>query len=161
VVAYNGFGSLLWPRQGVAGLELPLLLVGGSLDLVTPPVQEQLQLFRGVRHPRSRLVLVDGGSHFSPVRLGREEEALFQLGQELVGVEPRQVQALLLNLTLEFLNGWQHPWLLPPQRRVQGDVVAYVLDAHQARRWGGLIRRAGLRSAPADPAAPPADPRPR
>jgi predicted dienelactone hydrolase len=158
VVAYNGFGSLLWPRQGVAGLDLPLLLVGGSLDLVTPPVQEQLQLFRGVRHPSSRLVLVEGGSHFSPVRLGGEEEALFRFGEEFVGVEPRRVQDLLLSLTLEFLNGWKYPWLLSPQRRVQAGVVAYVLDGGQARRWGGLIRRAALRSAPADPAAPPADP---
>jgi hypothetical protein len=129
--------------------------VGGSLDLVTPPVQEQLQLFRGVRHPRSRLVLVEGGSHFSPVRLGGEEEALFRFGEEFVGVEPRRVQDLLISLTLEFLNGWKYPWLLSPQRRVQAGVVAYVLDGGQARRWGGLIRRAALRSAPADPADPP------
>ena len=156
VVAYNGFGSLLWPQGGLAALDLPVLLVGGSLDLVTPPIEEQLSLFQRARHARSRLVLVEGGSHFSPVRMGGDGQALFQLGEELVGVEPRKVQDLLLNLTLEFLQGWQHPLLLPPQRRVQNGVVAYVLDPAQARRWRGLIR-----SAPADPAGPPAGPRPR
>ena len=156
VVAFNGFGSLLWPAVGLAPLDLPVLLVGGSLDLVTPPIEEQLSLFVRARHPRSRLVLVEGGSHFSPVRLSGGGEALFQLGEELVGVEPHRVQELLLSLTAEFLQGWDHPLLLPPQRRVQSGVVAYVLDPAQARRWRG-----GIRTAPADPAAPPADPPPR
>lgn len=156
VVAYNAFGSLLWPEGALAELDLPLLLVGGSLDLVTPPIEEQLTLFQGAGHSRSRLVLVEGGSHFSPVRMGGEGAPLFRLGEELVGVEPRKVQGLLLSLTQEFLQGWQHRLLLPPQRRVQDGVVAYVLDPAQARRWRGLIR-----SAPADPAGPPAGRPPR
>lgn len=166
VVAYNGFGSLLWPQAGLADLDLPVLLVGGSLDLVTPPIEEQLSLFQGAAHPRSRLVLVEGGSHFSPVRMGDEGAALFRLGDELVGVEPRKVQDLLFSLTLEFLQGWEHALLLPPQRRVQSGVAAYVLDPAQARAWRGLIRRAAqpgaaFRTEPADPATPPAGPPPR
>ncbi|WP_235300105.1 alpha/beta hydrolase [Synechococcus sp. GFB01] len=151
VVAYNGFGSLLWPGGGLAALDLPVLLVGGSLDLVTPPVQEQLNLFQDAAHPFSRLVLVEGGSHFSPVRIVGDGKAVFRLGDELVGVEPRKVQELLLSITLEFLEGLDHPSLLPPQRRQQNGVVAYVLDAAQARRWSSLIR-----TSPADPAGPPA-----
>ena len=153
VVAYNGFGSLLWPQAGVAALELPVLLVGGSLDLVTPPIQEQLGLFQGVRHPRSRLALVEGGSHFSPVRLTDDDQPLFRLGDELVGVEPRRVQDLLLSLTLEFLQGWEHPALLSPQLRVQNGIRAHVLDGPQARRWQQRIK-----TPTADPAAPPAHP---
>jgi predicted dienelactone hydrolase len=151
VVAYNGFGSLLWPRGGLAALDLPVLLVGGSLDLVTPPVQEQLSLFQEAAHPFSRLVLVEGGSHFSPVRIVGDGKAAFRLSDELVGVEPRKVQELLLSITLEFLEGLDHPSLLPAQRRQQNGVVAYVLDAAQARRWSSLIR-----TAPADPAGPSA-----
>ncbi|MFQ6537512.1 MULTISPECIES: alpha/beta hydrolase [Aphanothece] len=135
VISFNGFGSLLWPSRGLADLELPVLLVGGSLDLVTPPVTEQLALFVGNRHPRSRLVLVEGGSHFSPVRIDGDGDALFHLGDQLVGVEPQRVQELLLTVTIEFLEGWQHPTLLSPQRRVHNGVTAYVLDRTQAQRW--------------------------
>jgi predicted dienelactone hydrolase len=139
VVAFNGFGSLLWPDQSLQNLPMPVLLVGGSLDLVTPPVQEQLAVFVRARHPGSRLVLVEGASHFSPVRINRGGEALFRLGEELVGIEPLKVQGLLLNLTSEFLQGLEQPLLLSPQRRDQEGVSAYVLDAAQARRWRGQI----------------------
>ena len=135
VVAFNGFGSLLWPYRGLQHLNVPVLLVGGSLDLVTPPVQEQLVVFARARHPRSRLVLVEGASHFSPVRIESRGEALFQLGEELVGIAPLKVQALLLNLTTEFLQGMEQPSLLSPQLREQEGVQAYVLDGGQARRW--------------------------
>ncbi|MFN9385364.1 MAG: alpha/beta fold hydrolase, partial [Cyanobacteriota bacterium] len=77
VVLFNSFGSLLWPERGLRDLRVPALLVGGSLDLVTPPLQEQLELFLPVGHPRSRLALVQGGSHFSPLRLATGDEALF------------------------------------------------------------------------------------
>jgi pimeloyl-ACP methyl ester carboxylesterase len=139
VVTFNGFGSLLWPHRGLQDLNVPVLLVGGSLDLVTPPVQEQLAVFAGARHPRSRLVLVEGASHFSPVRIDNRGEALFRLGEELVGIEPVKVQALLLNLTSEFMQGLEHPLMLSPQRREQDGVWAYVLDRNHARRWQGLL----------------------
>ena len=69
-------------------------------------------MFAGARHPRSRLVLVEGASHFSPVRIESRGEALFQLGEELVGIAPLKVQALLLNLTTEFLQGMEQPSML-------------------------------------------------
>jgi predicted dienelactone hydrolase len=141
VVVLNGFGSLLWPSQGVAPLPVPVLMAGGSLDLVTPPVEEQLGLFLPPGDPRSLLVLVEGGSHFSPVRVVDSEEALFRLGSELVGVNPRTVQRLLLRITSEFLQSLDQPMRLPSQRLVQEGVTAYVLDPEMARRWRALLRR--------------------
>lgn len=140
VVVLNGFGSLLWPSQGLAPLPVPVLMAGGSLDLVTPPVEEQLGLFLPSGDPRSLLVLVEGGSHFSPVRVAASEEALFQLSSELVGVEPRMVQRLLLRITSDFLQSLDQPMRLPPQRLVQEGVTAYVLDPGAARRWGALLQ---------------------
>ncbi|MEB3233848.1 MAG: alpha/beta fold hydrolase [Cyanobacteriota bacterium] len=150
-VAFNGFGSLLWPAGGPTQGAMPVLLVGGSLDLITPPLSEQLGLFNGQQHPRSRLVLLEGGSHFSALRVQRQEQALFQLDKELVGINPRQAQELLLQLTLEFLLGLKQPLLLSPQVRQQNGIVAHVLNAPMARRWQRQIKTRG-----ADPAVPPA-----
>ncbi len=147
VVTFNGFGSLLWPRHGLAGLPVPVLMVGGSLDLITPPVAEQFSLLVTSRHPGSRLVLVDGASHFSPVRLAAEGRPLFQLGRELVGEDPERVQALLLQLTLEFLESGRQPALLSAQQRDHAGVRAYVLDAAALQKL--------LRSEPVGRAAPP------
>lgn len=135
LVLLNGFGSLLWPRRGLASLGVPVLMVGGSLDLVTPPLEEQLRLFLQGRDPRSRLVMVEGGSHFSPVRLMPTDEVLFRLDAELVGVDPSRVQSALLRLTTEYLQTLEQPLLLPAQRRVQQGVTLDVLDAAAARRW--------------------------
>ena len=142
IVLFNSFGSLLWPQRGLAALPVPLLMVGGSLDLITPPLAEQWQLFRSVHDRRSRLVLVDGGSHFSPVQMSMQEEALFQLGDALVGVDPTAVQGMLLRLTVEFMQGLNPPLLLlPAQRRLQQGVTAYVLDPPSVRRWRHLGER--------------------
>jgi predicted dienelactone hydrolase len=167
VVTFNGFGSLLWPERGLADLPLPVLMAGGSLDLITPPVQEQLGLLSTSPNPRSRLVLVDGGSHFSPVRVEADGQALFQLGQAWVGEPPELVQELLLQITVDFLESARHSELLAPERRRQGGVEAYVLDPAGARQWqrrlppapAPLVRsRPVTRTGSAGPAGPPAGP---
>ena len=141
LVLFNGFGSLLWPDRGLADLGVPVLMVGGSLDLVTPPLEEQLRLFLTGGDPRSRLVLVEGGSHFSPVRLMPSDEVLFRLDEDLVGVDPARVQGALLRITTEFLETLQQPLLLPAQRRLQQGVTLNVLDVTAARRWNDGLRR--------------------
>lgn len=135
VVTLNSFGSLLWPRHGLEPVTVPVLMVGGSQDLVTPPLAEQLDLFLPHRQPLSRLVLVSGGSHFSVVRLPRQDRATFQLDASLVGVEPLRVQALLAGLTADFLRSLRQPSGLPVQRRSQDGVQASVLDRASALRW--------------------------
>ncbi|MFM7239965.1 MAG: alpha/beta hydrolase family protein, partial [Cyanobium sp.] len=142
VVLFNSFGSLLWPDSSLAALPVPVLMVGGSMDLVTPPLDEQLALFLAASDPRSRLGVVDGGSHFSAVRIGDRDEVLLRLGRDLVGVDPQRVQTLLFRLTEDFLESLQPPpagRVLEPQRRLQNGVTAYLLDPALARRW-----RAGL-----------------
>ena len=140
LVIFNGFGSLLWPTRGLAGLDAPVLLVGGSLDLVTPPLSEQLELFLPKANPRNRLALVDGASHFSPVRIRPGSQALFQLGDDLVGLAPERVQGMELSLTSEFLLGLETPMVLSPQRRKLGGVNAYVLDRAAAARWRAALK---------------------
>ncbi|WP_094554348.1 alpha/beta fold hydrolase [Synechococcus sp. 1G10] len=141
VVSLNGFGSLLWPGRGLERLKAPLLITGGGLDLVTPPVSEQLALFLQHPDPRSRLVMVEGGSHFSVVRVKEHEQALWRLGDGLVGVEPVRVQELLLSLTSEFLASVDTAAPMAPQRRSRDGVTAYVLDGRNARRWRSRIGR--------------------
>ncbi len=162
VVTLNGFGSLLWPHRGLRGLEAPVLMVGGSLDLITPPLSEQLHLFLPDPNPRSRLVLLEGASHFSPVRMQAGGEApLFKFGEEWVGVDPARVQNLILSLSSEFLWGLDQGGLkrdLPPQRRHVGGVSAYVLDHDLAKLWQERIE---VRTSRVDRVAPPAGPPPR
>ena len=127
VVGLNSFGSLLWPRHRPVRLPVPALYTGGTLDLITPPINEQLELLLATApQSGSAAVLVQGASHFSPIRVeskpkdskptvvadrrsqqeqrGGKNNDLFQLGEELVGVQPLQVQTLLGQEIVQFLE---------------------------------------------------------
>ncbi len=110
IVAINSFGSLLWPSSSTAKLNIPVFLIGGTFDLITPAISEQLGLLLATQaNPISRALLVEGASHFSPVRVeGQKDQKkgddLFQLGEALVGLKPISVQSILATEIVRFLD---------------------------------------------------------
>ena len=110
IVAINSFGSLLWPSAGSANIPVPVLLAGGTYDLITPALTEQLSLLLStIPNDFSRTLLVEGASHFSPIRVQNQikkikSDDLFQLGEALVGVQPFAVQNLLGTEIIRFLD---------------------------------------------------------
>ena len=141
VVGLNSFGGLIWPEKKSKPLGIPLLLIGGTLDLITPPLDEQLGLLAALgRHGASRAVVVEGASHFSPIRVdgqASEEEGddLFQLGEELVGVNPLTVQQLIALELIRFLN------------QLEGDPAAGGMQhlSDGTTRWHRLDRSSAAR----------------
>jgi hypothetical protein len=71
------------------------------------------------------------------VRISAGHQALFQLGEELVGVDPDRMQAMILSLTSEFLQSLEPAaaGAVPLQRRRLGGVTAYVLDRPLTLEW--------------------------
>ncbi len=119
VVAINSFGSLLWPSNGYSSISVPVMFAGGTLDLITPPLKEQLGLLLNTAtHPFSRALLVEGASHFSPVRVeGQVKQGsgddLFQLGEALVGARPLSVQRVFAKEIIIFLRNLEAGKALP------------------------------------------------
>ncbi len=113
IVALNSFGSLLWPSEGSAKLSIPVFLIGGTYDLVTPALSEQLGLMIATTPNKfSRTLLIEGASHFSPVRVEsqfdqQQGDDLFQLGEALVGFQPLAVQSLLAKEIISFLENFE------------------------------------------------------
>ena len=139
VVGLNSFGSLLWPRNRPVPLAVPALFTGGTLDLITPPLQEQLELLLATA-PRSgsRAVVVEGASHFSPIRVegqaGDDQgNDLFQLGEELVGVQPLQVQTLLGEEIVVFLKSLDPRAVGLPRSGEPGHLHRQIGDLHVHR----------------------------
>jgi predicted dienelactone hydrolase len=142
VVGLNSFGGLIWPHRSSQALSLPMLLVGGTLDLITPALDEQVALLVGLsRHPASRVVVVEGASHFSPIRVDGQESAsqgddLFRLGEELVGVNPLSVQRVIAYEVIGFLNSLS----AGPSRQD----AFHLKDSTSMTRWHRLERRRAL-----------------
>ena len=147
VVGLNSFGSLLWPRRRPQPLPVPALFTGGTLDLITPPQQEQLELLLATApQPGSAAVLVEGASHFSPIRVEGQDgdgkgDDLFQLGEELVGVQPLQVQALLAEEIAAFL------------KRLETNAPSLSPDAVESGHWHRQVGDLHLHRIEADAAA--------
>ena len=139
VVGLNSFGGLIWPHRASRALPIPLLMVGGTLDLITPPLDEQLALLAGLaEHPASRVVVVEGASHFSPIRvdgqgMASEGDDIFRLGEELVGVNPLSVQRVIAHEVIRFLDSLS-------STSPRNDAV-HLMDASSKTRWHRLGRR--------------------
>ena len=131
VIVLNSFGSLLWGEQGLASIDVPVLSIGGSMDLITPPLNEQLRPFQQLQHPNSRLAVVEGGSHFSAVGM-RRDQALMRLGSDLVGEDPRLVQQALVELHVRFLDSLDEGGSAPRGIQSVAGVRTYVLDGEMA-----------------------------
>lgn len=127
VVAINGFGSLLWGRDGLKSIDLPVLMIGGSLDLVTSPLREQLLPFQQLTNKRNRLAVIEGASHFSAVRV-EKEQPIMQLGADFVGKDPLQVQSMLLEIQASFIASIAAKQTPLIGKFNQGGVQAYMID---------------------------------
>ena len=117
-------------------------MVGGTLDLITPPLDEQLALVAGLaEHPASRVVVVEGGSHFSPIRVDGQGKAsegddIFRLGEELVGVNPLSVQRVIAHEVIRFLDSLS-------SGSPRNDAV-HLMEASSKTRWHRLGRPSAL-----------------
>ena len=108
-----------------------MLLIGGTLDLITPPLNEQLDLLDALgSHPASRAVIVEGASHFSPIRVEGQPGAanandLFRLSEELVGVQPLLVQQLMMTELITFLRQVERSEPMGASEHLQADSIRW------------------------------------
>ncbi len=141
VVAINSFGSLLWPTRDNGDIPFPVLLTGGTFDLITPPMSEQLELLLAITsNSKSRTLLIEGASHFSPVRVEgqvaqEKGDDLFQLGESIVGVQPLVVQGLLafeIRNFLEKLNSTED--LGTSVHKQKGDFRLHIFNRNAVKK---------------------------
>ena len=107
IIGFNSFGSLIWPEEKSSGIEIPTLLIGGTYDLITPLTNEQFRLFSALDNPINRVLIIEGASHFSPIRINnnyQENNDIFKIRESLIGSNPILVQDLSFTLVVEFLK---------------------------------------------------------
>jgi len=135
IVGINSFGSFLWQVNSDNQINVPLFLTGGTFDLVTPSISEQLGLLLSVSSsPFSRVLLIEGASHFSPIRVEgqmsqSEGKDLFNLGESIVGYHPLSVQSLLAFQIVSFLEKLEEKKSIPSKIKLtRGELRFHVLD---------------------------------
>ncbi len=107
IIGFNSFGSLVWPKENSSGIKIPTLLIGGTYDLITPLMNEQFTVFSALNNPLNRFLIIEGASHFSPVRVNnsyKENNDIFNINESFIGSDPVLVQDLSSKLIIEFIK---------------------------------------------------------
>lgn len=65
VIAISPVDSSILGQAGLSQIDIPVMIIAGSADTVTPPLLEQIQPFTWLTSPNKYLVLINGGTHFS------------------------------------------------------------------------------------------------
>ena len=107
IIGFNSFGSLLWPKEKTSGIEIPTLLIGGTYDLITPLMNEQFRVFAALNNPLNRFLIIEGASHFSPIRINNNYEKnndVFKINESFIGSDPILVQDLSTKFIVQFLE---------------------------------------------------------
>jgi hypothetical protein len=107
IIGFNTFGSLVWPKENSSGIKTPTLLIGGTYDLITPLINEQFRVFSALNNPSNRFLIIEGASHFSPIRINNsyeENNDVFKISESFIGSNPILVQDLSAKFLVKFLE---------------------------------------------------------
>ena len=115
IIGFNTFGSILWPNEKDSGIEMPVLLIGGTYDLITPLINEQFRVFFSTAsNPLNRFLIIEGASHFSPIRINHnyseshKSNDIFRINKSYIGSNPNLVQNLSLKVIVEFIENLEN-----------------------------------------------------
>ncbi len=78
-----------------------------SANLITPLMNEQFRVFSALNNPSNRFLIIEGASHFSPIRINKsyeENNDVFKINETFIGSEPILVQDLSTKFIVEFLK---------------------------------------------------------
>ena len=111
IIGFSSFGNLIWSNRESNGVNVPVLFIGGTYDLITPLVNEQFRTFLASESNKlNRFLIIEGASHFSPIRVIQEiseekiDNDVFKIQQNFIGINPFDFQEISLSIIVQFLK---------------------------------------------------------
>ncbi|WP_295621714.1 alpha/beta hydrolase [Chamaesiphon sp. GL140_3_metabinner_50] len=103
VFAISPLGSTLFGKQGMSQIRVPVFLLGGGEDIITPVVPEQIYPFTWLQTPNKYLAILDKGTHFSTQDISKSD-SVFPVSESLIGADPAQAQIYTKALSTAFFQ---------------------------------------------------------
>jgi predicted dienelactone hydrolase len=100
-IAINPLVSSVFGEESLNKIDIPIILVSGSADPVTPALPEQIIPFTWLTSPNKYLVLLKGGTHFSFLN---ESAGSIPVPQQAIGPAPKIARDYLRQLGLAFFG---------------------------------------------------------
>jgi len=66
-IAISPIGSQLFGQEGLSQIQIPILMMAGSNDMLAPPLAEQIQPFRWLTTSDKYLAVMQGANHYASI----------------------------------------------------------------------------------------------
>lgn len=103
VIAINPLASSVLGQAGLSQIQVPVMLIGGSEDFVTPAGPEQIRPFTWLTTSNKYLVLMRQATHFSALR-SSPNRGVLPIPAGMIGKQPEVIQAYIRVLSTAFLQ---------------------------------------------------------
>ena len=103
IFAISPLNSTIFGQQGMSQIRLPVFLMGGSDDIVTPAVPEQIYPFTWLQTPDKYLAILDKGTHFSTQSIS-DSDSVVPISDRLIGPDPAQAKLYAQALSTAFFQ---------------------------------------------------------
>lgn len=100
-IAINPLVSSIFGQKSLSKVDIPVMLISGSSDPITPSLPEQITPFTWLTTPEKYLVLLKGGTHFSTLA---ETAGSIPVPKKAIGPSPKIAQDYVRQLGLAFFG---------------------------------------------------------
>ena len=104
-IAINPLTSAIFGQEGMAQIDIPVMLVAGSADPFTPALPEQIKPFTWLTTSEKYLTLLKGGTHFSTLNESSDSSSI-SLPEAAIGPDPKIAQKYIKQLGLVFFSAY-------------------------------------------------------
>ncbi|AFY93446.1 alpha/beta hydrolase [Chamaesiphon minutus] len=103
IFAISPLNSTIFGKRGMGQIRLPVFMMGGSDDLVTPAVPEQIYPFTWLQTPDKYLAILEKGTHFSTQSIPTGD-GIFPVSDSLIGPDPARARVYTRALSSAFFQ---------------------------------------------------------
>lgn len=101
VIAINPIGSSVFGKDGLNNINIPVTIVAGTADTVSPALPEQIVPFTWLNNPNKYLLIMNNGTHFSTLA---ESQSSVPLPVSVIGPNPALARDYMKALSLAFFK---------------------------------------------------------
>ncbi|MBW4668999.1 MAG: alpha/beta hydrolase [Cyanomargarita calcarea GSE-NOS-MK-12-04C] len=104
IIALNPVSSVVLGQSELSQIKVPVMMVAGSADIVTPAVPEQIRPFTWLTTPNKYLVIVRNGTHFSLLSQASIDRNTLPVPPGLIGQNPAIARSYINALSVAFFK---------------------------------------------------------
>jgi predicted dienelactone hydrolase len=103
-IAINPIDSSVFGQASLSQIQVPMMLISGSADIIAPALLEQIRPFTWLTTPEKYLLVIQGGTHFSTIGETKSDKQSLAIPSQVVGPDPTVARRYVNALSVAFFQ---------------------------------------------------------